>query len=296
VPDNAEAPPESLKPDLNAGPSAQRVAIHRAAHQLLDRPKVFDDPLALAILGPEVAAVLKADPRQSETSQASPYLRAYTAARSRLAEDQLGRGVAGGVGQYVLLGAGLDTFAYRSPYAPSVLRVFEVDQPDTQAWKQQRLAQAGITPPPDLSFAPLDFNQRSLVEGLGAAGHDPGRASFFAWLGVTPYLTPEAVCRTLAYLASCPEGSGVVFDYAVSPELLDARGQEVFAAMSGWAREAGEPWLATFDPAALIQELKHLGFGQVEDLGQAEINARYFADRADGLGVGTMYHLISAWV
>lgn len=279
-----------------ASRTAQRVATHRAAHQLLDDPKVLDDPLALAILGPEQAAALKADPQSSVTSPASPFLRAFTAVRSRFAEDELRRGVACGVGQYVILGAGLDTFAFRSPYPLGALRVFEVDHPATQAWKRARLAEAGIAPPRDLAFAPVDFQAQTLAEGLSAAGHDASRPTVFAWLGVTPYLTPEAVRQTLAHLAACPAGSGVVFDYALSPELLDARGKMVFDFLSGWSAKAGEPWLATFDPTTLGRELKALGFGQVEDLGQAEINARYFADRSDDLGVGTLYHLISAWV
>ncbi len=283
-------------PDFMASPTAQRMALHRAAHQLLDHPKVLDDPLALEVLDPETAASLKADPRQSETSPLSPKLRAYAAARSRLAEDQLHRAVAAGVNQYVILGAGLDTFAYRSPYPPDSLGIFEVDHPDTQAWKRKRLALAGIAIPPQLTFVTLDFQRQTLAEGLAAAGHDAGRPSFFAWLGVTPYLTPDAVRRTLAFLAGRPAGSGVVFDYAVSPELLDATGQAVFAALGDWTRQAGEPWLAVFDPDKLVPELHALGFGQVKDLGQAEMNQRYFAHRADGLGVGTLYHTIVAWV
>ena len=226
-----------------ASRTAQRVAIHRAAHQLLDNPKVFDDPLALAVLGPETAASLEADPRQTETSPISPFLRAFTAARARYAEDQLAVAVKRGVAQYVILGAGLDTFAFRSPYAPGALRVFEVDHPATQAWKRERLSQADITPPPDLTFAPVDFHVQSLAEGLGAAGHDPGIPTFFAWLGVTPYLTPEAVRQTLEHIAAYPQGSGLVFDYALSPELLDDRGRMVFEILSGWSRDNGEPWL-----------------------------------------------------
>ncbi|RJX28581.1 MAG: class I SAM-dependent methyltransferase [Desulfarculus sp.] len=280
--------------DNQASQTAQRVATHRAAHQLLDQPTVFDDPLALAILGPERAAALRADPQSSVTSPASPFLRAFTAARSRFAEDELRLAVARGVGQYAVLGAGLDTFAYRNSYP--ALRVFEVDHPATQAWKRARLAEAGIAPPPELSFAPLDFHQQTLAQGLGAAGLDPARPTLFAWLGVTPYLTPEAVTGTLRFIAAAPAGSGAVFDYAVPPELLDARGQAAFAALSQYSAKAGEPWLATFDPAALGRELAALGLGRVQDLGQEEINARYFQGRADGLRVGSLYHLVSAWV
>ena len=140
----------------------------------------------------------------------------------------------------------------------------------------------------------MDFHVQSLAEGLGAAGHDPGIPTFFAWLGVTPYLTPEAVRQTLEHIAAYPQGSGLVFDYALSPELLDDRGRMVFEILSGWSRDNGEPWLSTYDPAVLGAELSELGYGWMEDLGQDEINARYFAGRADGLGVGTLYRLVSA--
>ncbi|MCF8042043.1 MAG: SAM-dependent methyltransferase [Desulfarculaceae bacterium] len=276
--------------------TALGVATHRAAHQLLDDPKVLDDPLALAILGPEQAAAIQADPRGTETSIVSPFLRAFSVARSRLAEDELGRAVAQGVGQYVVLGAGLDTFAYRNQYPPDALRIFEVDYPATQAWKQGLLAQANITPPEGLTFVPLDFHDQTLAQGLTQAGHDATQPTFFAWLGVTPYLTPEAIMSTLGYIAACPPGSGVVFDYVVSPELLDFKGRMILEAIVSRVKESGEPWQAFFDPAAFAGELAALGFGRVSDLGQAEINARYFADRSDGLGVGVMCRLISTWV
>jgi methyltransferase (TIGR00027 family) len=171
-----------------------------------------------------------------------------------------------------------------------------MDFPATQAWKQERLKQAGMAIPEDLAFAPLDFHQQTLAQGLAAAGHDSSRATFFAWLGVTPYLAPEAVAQTLTQVVSCPKGSGLVFDYATSPELLDQRGKMVFDILSGWSRDAGEPWLSTFKPADLGAKLEYLGFEQIDDLGQSEINARYYAGRDDGLGVGTLYHLVSAWV
>jgi methyltransferase (TIGR00027 family) len=276
--------------------TALGVATHRAAHQLLDHPKVLDDPLALTILGPERATAIQADPRATETSIVSPFLRAFSVARSRFAEDELARAVAHGVGQYVVLGAGLDTFALRNPYPAGSLRVFEVDHPATQAWKQELLAQAGIALPDNLTFAPMDFHEQTLAQGLARAGHDSARPTFFSWLGVTPYLSPEAIMATLGYIASCPTGSGAVWDYVVSPELLDFKGRMILEAILSRVAASGEPWQAFFDPTALGGELAALGFSRVSDLGQAEINGRYFAGRADGLGVGVMCRLISAWV
>lgn len=277
-----------------ASRTAQRVATHRAAHQLLDQPKVFEDPLAVAILGKEQASAIEADPRSTETSPISPRLRAFTAARSRFAEDELAQAVEQGVRQYVVLGAGLDTFAYRNPYEQGTLKVYEVDHPATQQWKRGRLEEAGVKLPESLVFAPLDFNQHSLSEGLLAAGHDPDQPTFFSWLGVTPYLRPEAVRQTLTDIATYPEGGGVVLDYAVAPELLDEQSRMIYEILSGWSRDNGEPWLAPFAPEVIGRMLGELGFGRIEDLGPEEINARYFAGRADGLAVGSLYRLVSA--
>jgi methyltransferase (TIGR00027 family) len=274
--------------------TAQRVAMRRAAHQLLDAPKVFDDPVALRIVGRESAAALHADPRRWESTPISPYLRAFMAARSRYAEDELALGVRRGICQYVILGAGLDTFAYRNPYPEGTLRVFEVDHPATQAWKRARLEEVGIPIPPDLTFASANFETQTLADGLQAAGFDPGKVTFFSWLGVTPYLTIEAVLATLRFIASAPEGSGVVFDYAISPSSLSTIERRVFDSLANRVAAAGEPWQAFFEPATLKQDLQAMGFSAVEDLGPAEINARYFEDRTDGLRVGSLAHVMCA--
>ena len=147
--------------------TAQRVAERRAAHQLLDDPKVLDDPVALRIVGRECASALLADPHQSDATPLSPYLRAFMAARSRCAEDELALGIRRGVRQYVILGAGLDTFPYRQPPFARQLQIFEVDHPATQAWKRERLRAAGIAVPANLHWAPIDFD-RSLTSALPA--------------------------------------------------------------------------------------------------------------------------------
>ncbi len=276
--------------------TAQRVAMRRAAHQLLDDPKVFDDPVALRIIGKESASALQAHPRQFEATPLSPYLRAFLAARSRYAEDELALGVRRGVRQYVILGAGLDTFAYRNPYPEGVLHVFEVDHPTTQIWKRARLEEIGITLPRDLTFAPVDFETQTLTEGLRGGGYDPGKCTFFSWLGVTEYLTTEAVMATLRFIASAPAGSGIVFDYMISPSLLTPAQRSGFDALARRVASAGEPWQAFFDPGLLTRDLRAMGFGYVEDNGPEEINKRYFKDRKDGLRVGSLSHLIKAQV
>jgi len=276
--------------------TARRVALRRAAHQILDVPLVFEDPVALRLLDPEDAAALRADPQQVERTPLDRPLRAFLVARSRYAEDELALAVERGVRQYVILGAGLDTFACRSPYPEGLLRIFEVDHPATQVWKRERLAAAGLTLSPDLVLAPVDFEKQTLADGLRSAGWDALRPTFFSWLGVTVYLTEDAVLRTLRFIASAPAGSEVVFDYGISPSLLNSREHWVFEAMAQRVAAAGEPWRAFFDPSRLAETLRTMGFGQVEDLGGEEINARYFQGRADGLRVGTLAHLMMARV
>src|SRR6478752_638977 len=173
--------------------TAWMAATHRAAHQVLERGLIFSDPLALRILGQDADTVA----RDALAHPERRGMRAFIAARAQLAESALAAGVERrGVGQLVVLGAGLDTFAYRNPLADR-LRVFEVDHPATQAWKRRRLDEAGIAAPDGVVYAPVDFEREALLDGLAAAGLDPARRTFFMWLGVVPYLTSEAVRATL---------------------------------------------------------------------------------------------------
>lgn len=267
--------------------------MRRAAHQLLDDPKVFADSLALRIAG------LEERENEAEEQQKSLFdsrLRAFLAARSRCAEDELHLAVERGVRQYVVLGAGLDTFAYRNPYPEAILHVYEVDHPNTQAWKRTRLAEAGISIPPTLTFSPVDFERETLEEGLRRAGFAAGERAFFSWLGVTPYLTENAVNSTLQYIASLPAGSGIVFDYAISPSLLNPIQRMAFDALARRVALAGEPFQSFFDPGPLQSSMREMGFAHIEDLGPDELNARYFQGRTDGLKIGGLGHVMNARV
>ncbi len=277
--------------------TAQRVAMRRATHQLLDDPKVFEDPLAVAIAGGEPE--LPSDAQQPF----SRALRAFLAVRSRYAEDRLAsaveRGVflaGGALRQYVVLGAGLDTFAYRNPFSSAGLRVFEVDHPATQEWKRAQLREAGIAVPSTMTFAAVDFERQSLDDGLRAAGFDKQRPAFFSWLGVTPYLSRAAFDATIQFIARLPSSSGVVFDFAVERSLLSPPQQLALDALAARVARAGEPFQLFFDPAALSLDLTRLGFGNIEDLNCDQINARYFAGRSDGLAVSGGGHLLRAEV
>src|SRR5262245_36371831 len=200
--------------DAQPSRTAMRVAARRAAHQLLDHPRVLEDPIALPIIGPEAAAKVRSEPLPYR-GRPGRSLRAFLVARSRFAEDELARAVARGTRQYVILGAGLDTFAYRNPHENAGLRVFEVDFPATQAWKRRKLTAASIAIPPSLTFAPVDFERQTLAAGLAVAGFDASGPAFFSWLGVSMYLSAEAIDSTLQFVASLPPGGGIVFDYAV---------------------------------------------------------------------------------
>jgi methyltransferase (TIGR00027 family) len=215
--------------------TAHGVAVRRAAHQLFDRPRVLDDPLAVPIVGVEALEKLCSSPKaQSSTARA---LRAFMAARSCNAEDQLAKAFERGGRQYVVLGAGLDTFAYRNPYPD--LRVFEMDHPATQTWKRGRLEAAGIAVPQGLTGAAVDFERQTLAPGLALSGFDPNLPAFFYWLGVTPYRRRESCMARLGYIAKLPAGTSVAFDFAIEPKPLGWRQRLAFmCCRSGWRPRA----------------------------------------------------------
>lgn len=270
--------------------TAERVAVHRAVHQLIDRPLVFDDPVALAVVRRDLARSLRDDPRALGRSALSRLLRAFLAVRSRFAEDCLGEAVARGVRQYAIIGAGFDTFASRNPYPE--LRVFEVDHPATQARKRARLAAAGLVPP--VTFVPADLAVVPLDEALATAGFDRTAPSFFSWLGVVPYLELSAIRATLRFVASLPADATIVFDYGIPPSSLGWLTRFAYRRMASRVANAGEPWKTFFEPAELLAELTRAGFAFAENVGPEELNRRYFAGRADGLRVGKAGHIAIA--
>jgi methyltransferase (TIGR00027 family) len=281
-----------MKP-LRPSATAYRVAMRRAAHQILDDPRVLDDPVALRVVPPGSEAAIRSDPRRYQSKFARS-LRLFLVARSRCAEDALAAAVARGVAQYVVLGAGLDTFAYRNPYPESALRVFEVDFPATQVWKRKRLADAGIAEPSSLTFVPVDFETQTLAERLRASGFREDQPAWFSWLGVSMYLTRETAMATLAYVAARPAGSGITFDYLIPPHTLPLIRRIGFHLLARRLAAAGEPWRTWFDPADLALELKRLGFTHLEDLGSEGLVARYFAGSGERIGGSSVGHVMTA--
>lgn len=282
--------------DAQFSRTAIRVAARRAAHQVLDRPLVLEDPIALEMVGPEAVAQI---PTSTNTFLGRPglALRAFLVARSRLAEDELARAIHRGTAQYVILGAGLDTFAYRHADAATSLRVFEVDHPATQEWKRRKLAMSSIAVPASLTFAPVDFERQTLAAGLAAAGFDANRPAFFSWLGVTMYLTDAAITSTLQFIVSLPRGGGIAFDYSVPRASLNFLERLAFDRLSRRVATAGEPFVTFLDPAMVRTRLTTLGFREIVDFGRDEINARYFSGRRDGLRIyGRLGRIVSAEV
>jgi methyltransferase (TIGR00027 family) len=245
----------------------------RAAHQVLDGASILLDPLAMRILGPDAETSLS----HAEAHPSGPRIRWFIAARSRIAEDALAVAVGDGARQLVVLGAGLDTLAYRTPLADR-LRIFEVDHPATQAWKRQRLTAAAIPLPKTLAFVPIDFEYETLAETLAAAGFDPAQRTFFSWLGVVPYLTEPAVFSTLAVIAGLPGGADVVFDYVNPAGSVTPAGRIAHQALAARTAALGETFECYFDTAELCSRLGAMGFRHVDDAGSVQLAPRFFPE------------------
>jgi methyltransferase (TIGR00027 family) len=226
--------------------------VHRAVHPVVDQPVLFDDPLAFPILGGDRDEILAG-------AMPTSRLRLFVAVRHRLAEQALAAAYDRGTRQCVVLGAGLDTIAYRNEHAD--LRVFEVDHPATQAWKRERLAEAGIAEA--ATYVGVDFERDDLTSRLVEHGFDVSRPAFFVWLGVVPYLTRDAVTATLRALAAVP-GAEVVLDHAGTER--DAAGEERHRRLAERVAALGEELTEAWAPGEMAELLTRSGFTEVEEL------------------------------
>ena len=275
-----------------ASRTALGVALRRAAHQMYDaKPLVLDDPIAVPLLGDTYANTL-AEAREDLHEKPSLLMRSWLIARSRFTEDQLAMATKAGVRQYVVLGAGLDTFGLRNPH-PS-LEVYEVDHPATQALKRKLVESSGLHVPESLHFVAVDFETQSLQEQLKNAGLEIYLPTLFAMLGVVVYLTADAFGETLKYIAGFPEGSGVIFDYAVPRHMLPEEEVDARDELASRVESAGEPFRLFFAPEAIRKALD--AFESIEDLDDKELNRRYFGERTDQLSLrGRSGHMIAAY-
>jgi methyltransferase (TIGR00027 family) len=253
--------------------TALAAARHRAAHQVIEQGCIFSDPLAIRILGEDPETVV----REAKEHPARTKIRLFIAVRTRYAEDALAKAVGRGVHQLVILGAGLDTCAYRSPFG-DCLHIFEVDHPATQACKRQRLTKAAIPLPSWLTFVPVDFEHESLAESLLPAGFNPEQQAFFTWLGVVPYLTKPAIWSTLSYIASLPKEAHVVFDYANPPVSYSPKMRVAHDRRASRVAELGEPFVTYFETEKLHSKLTAMGFVCIKDLGPPQIVERFYPE------------------
>jgi methyltransferase (TIGR00027 family) len=261
--------------------TAVRVALWRAMHVQVDPPPhVLDDQIGLQLAAPDDGWRSRPDMDPAGTSR----FRAAIVARARFIEDLVAEQAGHGVAQYVILGAGLDTFAQRRPDIASRLRVFEVDQPGPQAWKRRRLIELGFGVPEWLRLVPVDFEAGgSWWEQLAAAGFDPGRPAVVVSTGVAMYLTKDANAATLRQMSGLAPGSTFAMTFLLPSELLDDADRPGFQAAELGARAAGTPFISFYTAGEMIELAREAGFRDVQHVSEAVINQRYFAGRTDGL-------------
>lgn len=279
--------------------SAMTTAYIRALHSMHDTPKIFDDFLAYLLIPQEVLALieqgLKRDkqsndpehtvvPSDQKTTLASLMKATNVLSRARYTEDALEEAVRQGVKQYVILGAGMDTFAFRRPEMMDCLEVFEVDHPATQNFKLLRLVELEWEHPEHLHFIPIDFTKENLATALTrSSAYDPNVKSFFSWLGVTMYLTREEIFATLRSITNiAPPGSAVIFDYLDTDAFIPEKSSPQMKKKQEGFQKLGEKMITGFNPSTLEEDIASLGLSLRENLSPGDIERRYFQGRKDG--------------
>jgi methyltransferase (TIGR00027 family) len=255
--------------------TALATATLRAAHQILDGALVLEDPIAIGLLGPDAGQTI----RESKTRFGNPVsvaLRSHVVLRSRYTEDRLRAAVARGIRQYILVGAGLDTFALRQPAWAKDLAIIEVDHPATQSAKQARIQSAAMALPQNLRFVAVDFEQETLHDAMRNNGVDTALPTFFSWLGVTMYLTEAAIDAALKGISAFPIGSELVLTFSEPPPSSNSVESAMGAALSQRVADLGEPFISFFKPPQMEAKLRHAGFTTVEFLSADDANERYF--------------------
>jgi methyltransferase (TIGR00027 family) len=271
--------------------TAIRTALWRALHLEVDAPPhVLEDRIGLQLA--DVGADWRQRPDMNE--YATPGVRASIVARARFVEDLVTDRASHGVAQYVLLGAGLDTFAQRRPEMASRITVFEVDQPGPQEWKRQRLVELGYGVPDSLRLVPVDFETTSWWDGLLANGFDADKPAVVASLGVSMYLTREATAATLSQSATLAPGSTCAMTFMQPLELVDPDEQDMHRATNAAARASGTPFISYYAPAEILAMAREAGFTSARHVSAADYTQRYFADRTDGLKPFTTEELLVA--
>ena len=301
--------------DGSASRTALSTALMRAAHTRNDRPQLIDDPWGDTLVSPAEKTALyrrilagarpqtraKFEALGSQQAVIDVALRAHptyggVVVRTRYAEDALEAAVTRGARQYVLIGAGFDSFIVRQPLFARDIAIFEIDHPATQAMKRERLETCGAAVPPNVRFVPADLAAESLASVLARCGFSRIVPGFFSWLGVTIYLTRETNLATLAGIAeSSAPASEVVFTY-IDQRALEEGASDTMGRMRAARAAENEPWVSGFDPTTLADDVRALGLELVEDLGSSGLSERYLAERTDGLLLGGAGHIARARV
>jgi methyltransferase (TIGR00027 family) len=268
-------------------------AAARSLYREDPQPWVLEDSFALGLAGHAGMSMLDLIRARLSRDQLMAFSR-WVCVRSRVVEDLVQRALSQGVQQYVILGAGLDSFAYRRVDLLDRLRVFEVDHHATQRWKRQRLEQLSIPMPKNLVFAPVDFESESLVDRLVASGFQADAPAVFSWIGVTMYLTTDAIRKTLRAVASCGKGSRMALTYNQPTSTLDALSRTITDTLAETIGQAGEPFISLFTPEAAQALMSEEGFRDIQDYGADEARRDYFQGREDVLIAGAQRVLIGA--
>jgi methyltransferase (TIGR00027 family) len=274
--DDMEQNKKTVEPDN----TAVRVALWRAMHIQIDPlPHIIEDEIGFKLIAPGDEWRQRPDMSPDFTKR----LRASVVARARFIEDLVIEQSAHGIHQYVILGAGLDTFAQRRPKIASQLQVFEIDQPDTQTWKQQRLIELGFGVPEWLHFVSVDFEVSSWWEQLLNAGFDTSKPAVVACTGVSLYLTKEAVLATLRQMATLAAGSKLAMAFYLPMDLLDEEDKFLQQIAEKGAQAVGTPFISFFTPNEILALARETGFKNIETISTSDLANRYFAGRTDNL-------------
>lgn len=260
--------------------TAVRVALWRAMHVQADpTPHIIEDEIGYKLIAPDACWKQRSDMHPDFTKR----LRASMVARARFIEDLAAEQSKQGFDQYVILGSGLDTFAQRKPELASKLQIFEIDQPDTLAWKQQRLQETGYGLPSNLHFVSVDFETSSWWDELLRTGFNTGKPAIVACTGVSLYLTKAAILDTLHKVAAMAPDTKLAMSFYLPMELLDEEDKFLQQIAEKGAREAGTPFVSFFSPDQILALGLEAGFKIVETVSSKELGRRYFAGRTDGL-------------
>jgi methyltransferase (TIGR00027 family) len=278
-----------------ASTSLLRTVIRRAAHQILDRPLIFRDPLAVGLVPEASEEAIRANIKEHATPFQTLY-RSGWAFRSRFSEDRLGQAAARNVGQYVIVGAGLDTFPWRRPAFAEAIEIFYVDHPASLEWTRARIRERGLPTPANLTYVGADLEMRELAEQLSDLGFERTTSAFFSMLGVTQYVSADALAALFGFVASLPTGSEIVFSFVPPDDELF--GEDLAAAANAVAlySSASEPWVTRLRASQMIDHFRRLGFSDVFHLTPAHAQQLYFAGRHDKLRPSATEQLIAAMV